>query len=124
MAKKGSADANAAEKAPPAPAPAAPASNQPSVDASPPATAAQPNPDPPPPPDPRFESPPELVEVAVLRDCWLGKVDDILSLPRAIAKAAAADGAVDMHPKAVEAIKVARAAARRAASVADIALED
>ena len=109
MAKKAPADASATASAPVPPAPAGP--------------DIQPITAPPPPPAPPTSEPPEQVEVAVLRDCWLGRVDDILTLPRAIADAATADGAVDPHPKAVEAIKKQRASAR-GADVADDALED
>ncbi|MEK7947646.1 hypothetical protein WKR98_23075 [Pigmentiphaga sp. YJ18] len=116
MAKKAPTDASATASAPVPPAPAGP-DIQP-ITAPPPPPAL-----PPPPPAPPPSEPPEQVEVAVLRDCWLGRVDDILTLPRGIADAATADGAVDPHPKAIEAIKKQRASAR-GASVMDDALED
>ena len=46
-----------------------------------------------------------LVECAVLHNCVYGKHDEIVSLPAAVAEAAAKAGDVDTHPNAIKAIR-------------------
>lgn len=48
---------------------------------------------------------PSLVECAVLHDCIYGRHDEIVSLPAAVAEAAAKAGDVDTHPNAIKAIR-------------------
>lgn len=48
-----------------------------------------------------------VVAARVLRDCWLGKPNDIIELDSAVAVAAELDGAVDTNPAAIEAARAA-----------------
>lgn len=76
------------------------------------------------PPEPSEDKPEDkaevsLVEVAVLRDCWIGMADTVVTLLVTEAKAAARDGAVDLHPSAVAALKAARPAQQGSDAIED-----